>query len=500
MPDFPSRSIHLLPLLSCIALSGAFAADPQMDEIVIEVDGLPGGADEILIEDTTGQTPAVDEIVIDAGPADAPDEIVIDTGPAEASPAASAAVADTAQPAANDWPVTLRIEDVRAEYGAFTDADSEADSALYGKIEVSANWRANPQWELQLAARADAHDQHGDNDFSTLGADYGESYLRLHGERTRLTLGTQTVIWGRLDELPLADRVSTADLTRGVLDDLADRRRANPMLRAETLVGGGKLDLVWLVDFRAAELPDKDSVWYPINGTTGRILGIDPDDLPPAAVQGARIDARAPGGDGGFGMRFTRTHSFADIGMTLANTRQSTPYFRAAGPGRFEAVYPRSWAYGLDAAIDAAGATWRVEALYSSDNPVTRSDLSYTTTPAVAWGGGVEFHPGDGDTRVNLQLMGMQLIDAPRILDREEIYNVNGEIDIPFDRQRWRASLDFYVGLDQKDIYLNPEIAFLGAEPHEFYLAAHYFDGDDQTLSGFHEDHSSINLGWRAKF
>ena len=96
--------------------------------------------------------------------------------------------------------------------------------------------------------------------------------------------------------------------------------------------------------------------------------------------------------------------------------------------------------------------------------------------------------------------MGMQLIDAPRILDREEIYNVNGEIDIPFDRQRWRASLDFYVGLDQKDIYLNPEIAFLGAEPHEFYLAAHYFDGDDQTLSGFHEDHSSINLGWRAKF
>jgi hypothetical protein len=96
--------------------------------------------------------------------------------------------------------------------------------------------------------------------------------------------------------------------------------------------------------------------------------------------------------------------------------------------------------------------------------------------------------------------MGMKLLDSAGVIDRREIYNINGEIEIPFDRERWRAKLDFYAGLNDKDIYVNPEIAFLGWEPHEVYLALHYFDGAEQTLGGFHEDHSSINLGWRAKF
>jgi len=434
-------------------------------------------------------------IIIDAGggePGGGIQEIVIDD--------TSAPGETMARPADTKTTLDIRVDDVRAEYGHFGDSDSRTDNALYGKFSALVNWQPSPAWEVQLAGRIDGYREDGQDSFSTLKGDYGDSYVRFRGDNLRLTLGTQTVVWGRLDELPLADRVSTADLSRLILDDLEDRRRANPMLRAESFVGGGKLDLVWLFDFRAAELPDQDSVWYPIDRNRGRILGIDPADLPPAMVKGASISEDAPNGDGGFGARYTRTHSFADIGLTVAKTRQSIPYFRAAGPGRFEAEYPRSWAYGADAAIDAAGATWRVEVLYSSDNPVTRSDLSYTTTPALAWGGGVEFHPGDGDTRVNLQLVGMNLIDAPSILDREEIYSLNGEIEIPFDRQRWRAQLDFYLGLDAKDIYLNPEIAFLGWEPHELYLALHYFDGNAQTLGGFHEDHSSINLGWRARF
>jgi len=461
----------LLPLaFLCACIPPASAADAE-----------PVGQEEIIIIDAGG-----------AEPGGSADEIVI-----EDTPAASAS---TARPSDGPAAFDIRVDDVRAEYGHFTDSDSRTDSALYGKVSALANWQPDPSWEFQLAGRIDGYSEDGDDSVGTFKGDYGDSYVRFRGDNLRLTLGTQTVVWGRLDELPLADRVSTADLSRLVLDDLEDRRRANPMLRAESFVGGGRLDLVWLFDFRAAELPDQDSVWYPIDRNRGRILGIDPADLPPEAVRGAAISENAPDGNGGFGARYTRTHSFADIGLTVARTRQSIPYFRVAGPGRLEAEYPRSWAYGADAAIDAAGATWRVEVLYSRDNPVTRSDLSYTTTPALAWGGGVEFHPGDGDTRVNLQLVGMNLIDAPSILDREEIYSLNGEVEIPFDRQRWRAQLDFYVGLNEKDIYLNPEIAFLGWEPHELYLALHYFDGDAQTLGGFHEDHSSVNLGWRARF
>lgn len=457
--------------------------------------------EEIIIDagDGTAETPgAAGEIVIDQGMPDTGEVIIDGAATGEATIDTTPGSGQAEDIGQETW--DIRVDRLWAEYAHFGDSDSATENAWYGNASAVFNWQPNLAWELQLAGRIDGYSEDDLDSFSTIRGDYGDSYVRYRGDGFRLTLGTQTVIWGRLDGLPPSDRVSTTDLSRFVLDDLEDRRRSNPMFRAETAIGGGKLDVVWLVDFRAAEMPDKDSVWHPVDTRRGRVLGIDPDDVPPALVKGASVSEEAPDGDGGFGMRYTRTHSFADFGVTLANTRQSIPYFRAAGPGRIEAAYPRSWAYGVDAATEAAGATWRAEVLYSSDNPVTRTDMTYTTTPALIWGGGVEFHPGDGDTRVNLQLVGMNLIDAPAVIDRTEVYSVNGEVEVPFDRARWRLKLDYYIGLDDRDIYLNPEIAFLGWEPHELYLGVHYFDGDEQTFGGFHEDHSSVNLGWRAKF
>lgn len=499
----PNRNPSALPpYLLIAALAATHGPLLAADEILIEDD--IGGQSEIVI-DAGGS----DQIMIDAG---GNDEIMIDGGGSELiidnADAATddATVIDDAAPASvtgagsdSHSRLDIGLDEARLELGGFTRSRSASDRSVYGKLAASANWQPDPRWEFQAAARIDGYDEDGRDSFSDVRADYGDTYVSYRGDNIKLTLGSQTVIWGRLDELPLSDRVSTADLGRVVLDDLEDRRRSNPMLRAETFVAGGKLDLVWLVDFREAEMPDKDSVWYPIDRREGRVLGLDPDDVAPAFVRAAAIDEDEPHGDGGFGARFTRNHSFADIGMTLARTRQSIPYFRADG-NTLRAEYPRSWAVGLDAATNRAGAIWRAEAVYSSDNPVTRRDLSYTTVPALQWGLGVEMHPGDGDSRVNLQLIGNNLIDAPKILDRSEIYSFNGEIEIPFDRERWRASLDFNLGLGDKDVYLNPEITFLGFEPHELYLAAHYFDGSSKTLGGFYKDRSLINVGWRAKF
>jgi hypothetical protein len=506
------------------AAGGEIVIDDGIDAAPIIVDdGVtpPGGSDDIVIEApvTADETPVIEpgpaaggEIVIDDGidaapvvvddalqteseraPGEAADDIVID-------PPAMGTTASAKQPLVDEGRLDLRVDDLWFEYGRFPDADAASDDSVYGKVSAVANWRPTPDWELQLSGRIDGYHEHGDDPFTRVRADYGDSYVSYRNGGTRLTAGTQTVIWGRLDEIPLSDRVSTADLSRFVLDDLADRRRSSPAVRAETAVAGGTLDLVWLVDFRRAELPDQDSTWYPIDTKRGRIIGFDPADIPPAAVVGASVIEDAPDGDGGFGARYTTNSAFGDFGVTVARTRQSIPYFRAAGPGLFVAEYPRSWAVGADAAVDAAGVTWRVEALYSSDNPVTRRDGRYTTTEAISVGGGAEFFPGDGDTRVNLQLVGMNMFNAPSVLDRSETYAFNGEVEVPFDRDRWRVSVAFNLGLDATDVYLNPKVTFLGWEPHEIYAAVHLFDGDADTFGGFHEDHSSLNLGWRSSF
>ncbi len=459
--------------------------------------------EEILIEDDSGLE---GEIAIDAGDEGGgqiifDDELELDAGIDD--PFAEAEVPDLGDSHASDGlasDIAFSIDDIRLEYGQQLREASKAEGEIYAKLALSLNWQPQPQWELQLAGRMDGYSQESQTDWSELRLDYGDSFVRYRGDGFRLTAGTQTVIWGRMDEVPLSDRVSTADLSRFVLDRLEDRRRSNPVLRLESNVGSGSLDLVWLYDFRPAELPDRDSIWYPIDQVSGRILGVDRADIAPGFVQAASIVEDEPDGDGGFGVRYTASPFFGDIGLTVAHTRRSTPYYRLLAPTTFRTEYPRSWTFGADTAIDAMGATWRGEVVYTSDNPVTLRNLSYTTTEGVEWGFGVELHPGDGDARVNLQLVGSNLIDPGAIFDRTEAYSLNGEIEIPLDRERWRVKLNFLAGLDMKDLYLNPEIAFLAWEPHEFYLGLHYFDGDEQTLGGFHEDHSSVNLGWRAQF
>ena len=497
---FPS-SAALLLLASCGLTSLGTAS---ADEILIEEE--PSGGDEIMIDDgSAGGGP-----VIEQGAAGSEGVLIDDGAPGQAAPqdtliigGDSAVSTAPAMPEATGGP-RFAVDDVRLEYGQQIRDASEADREFYGKLAVSLEWQPRPEWEVRLAGRLDGYSQDGRKDWSELRADYGDSYVRYRGDGYRVTAGAQTVIWGRLDEIPLSDRVSTVDLSRFLLDKLEDRRRATPMLRAETNLGQGKLDLVWLYSFRAAELPDQDSIWYPVNRTTGRILGVNRKDIAPAVIQAATIIEDEPNGNGGFGIRYTASPYFGDIGITVAKTRRSVPYFQVVGvgPPQLKTVYPRSWAFGADTAVDAAGITWRAEVVYSSDNPVTRRDglYTYTTTPGIDWGFGAEMHPGDGDTRVNLQLVGSNLIDAPAVLDRTQAYNLNGEIETPFDHERWRASFDFFVGLDKKDLFLNPEIAFLGWEPHELYLALNYFEGDEQTLGGFHQNHSSLNLGWRAKF
>jgi hypothetical protein len=352
-----------------------------------------------------------------------------------------------------------------------------------------------------LAARVDGYSQSGKPSWDEATVDYGDSYVRYRGENLRVTLGAQTVIWGRIDEIPPTDRMSVPDLTRFILDDLQDRRRARPLLRLEGFQGNNKVDLVWYPTFRGAELPDTDSIWYPVDRARGEIIGIESNPAMAAILPGASIDDDAPAGDGGGGLRFSRTESSFDFALTAQYGRQTVPYYvYNAATNTLEAEYPRAWTLGGDVGFEAADATWRFEAAWISDLPVTRDNMTYTTVKGVNWGAGVEFHPGDGDTRVNLQLAGTNLYNTPDILDRTEIYNLNGSLEIPFAQERWRARVRFFVGLDKEDIYINPELTFLGWEPHEFYLELHHFDGEDGTLGGFHDDHSLLAVGWRAEF
>ncbi len=392
------------------------------------------------------------------------------------------------------------LDEVQLEAGHLTKSGAEADTSNYLHMAFSARWDSGSAWEARLAGRIDGYYQSGRQSPDRTQLDYGESFIRYRGEDVRFTLGAQKIIWGRIDELPPTDRMSVVDLSRFNLDDHPDRRRAAPAVRLEYFNDADKFDVVWLPDFRAAKLPDRKSIWSIVDQQKGELLGMAPTPAMSALIKGSRFTEQTPHGDAGGGVRYSHSESGFDYALTAQHVRQSIPHYELVSPGRFKARYPRSWVVGGDMGFEALDAAWSFEAAWLSDVPVTKTDVSYTTVEGLSWAAGVEFYPGDADTRVNLQLIGSNLIDAPRILDRTEIYTLNGAVDIPFAHERWRLNTRFFIGLDKKDIYINPELAYIGWEPHEIYLAAHYFTGSAGTMGGYHQNHSLLTLGWRAEF
>ena len=479
-------------------------------ELVIEEDGtVVGSGDELVIEEDGAAAGGGGELVIEEGEetlsieeADsAGDQLTIEDGPTSPTVETGVGVEAAPEAASASDSMSLKVDEIWAEYGAIPDSDSLASGQFYFHSKATAYWMPTASWEFQLSGRVDGYEQFGGPSLDDVRLDYDESFARYRSDKLRFTLGAQKIIWGRLDEIPPTDRMSTHDLTRYILDDLADRRRANPAIRLERFLGQSKLDLVYLPYFREAELPDKESVWYPVNRHTGEVIGLKLTPESSAIIKAAPIDDGAPSTDGGFGARYSAQRDGLDYAITVQKNRQSSPYFAFnADRGVLEARYPRSWVVGGDFGFEGAGATWRFEAAWLSDTPVTRTSGAYDTTESLSWGGGVDIFPGDGDARLTLQLMGMNLIDAPAVIDREEIYLFNGSFEMPFAAHQWRAEARFYVGLDERDVYFNPVLTYTGWESQEAYIGGHYFDGADGTPGGYHEDDSLITLGWRMKF
>lgn len=400
--------------------------------------------------------------------------------------------------AATPW--RFGLDYLLLEAGGFTNSD-QASSSWTGRASAFVLHRPNAAWELRAGARVDGVKQAGgDSAHSDGGVLLTDTYVRWRDGGTRLTMGTQTMVWGRVDELPVIDRLSRADLSRLPLDDLRERRLATPALRLEQNWDDVKLDAVWLPLCRCALLPDVRSAWSPVNQSTGEILGIPPSPQLADVVRNASL-SDDDGGSGGGGVRITRTGETFDVGLTLARTRQSAPYFELdPGTLALRGVHPYNNFAGVDAEWSTDAATWRTELGYTGSVPLTSPQGAMQMADAIEWAGGVEFFPGGRDTRVNLQLLARSLRTDEAVLELKHYANVNGAVESSFGDGRWKAELKFAVGLNVRDVYLAPSLTYVGWEPYEVYVAGFVFDGTARTIGGFYRQQDMIAVGLRRRF
>jgi hypothetical protein len=391
-------------------------------------------------------------------------------------------------------------DNVLVEAGALPEAP-EADAQAMLRATPYLLWLPSRSWELRAGARIEGTRQHGGNaEFTRWTAELGDTYARYRSGDTRLTLGAQTIVWGRVDEIPVIDRVSRADVTRFLLDDLDARRLALPALRWEQAMGDYKLDVVALPAFSGAALPDLRSVWSPINQQTGEVLGFAPSAGLSAFVRGARV-LEDESGSGGGALRLTQSGGGLDWGATLARTRQSLPYYLADPVAMtLTAMHPYVRFAGLDAEMVRGAVTYRTELGWSDGVPFTSPGGQLLPRKVLEWVGALEFFPGGEDNRVNLQLAARSVQGSEPILELKDYVALNGEAEAKFDQGRWKAGLRFNLGLSVRDVYLAPKVSYLGWEPHEVYLVLRHFGGESRTLGGFHQDHQNVAVGLSTRF
>ncbi|WP_163834611.1 hypothetical protein [Spartinivicinus ruber] len=393
-------------------------------------------------------------------------------------------------------------------------SDSNVSHYEYAQLNGFLQYQPSEAWEWHLGVRADYDKQVGSPDFEAFKLDYDEIYLRHRTDQFSFTIGSQIVLWGVADEVAPTDQVSVQDLTRGLIPDWENRHRAYPMLRFEYFMDSRKLDAIWLPDFRAAELPNDDSIWAPIKRDTGQVFA------PLRSFQVSQITiGEDDDGSGGGGLRYSVTAEGFDYSIALLRVKRSLPYYKlsnetlnilrtnpnplailTASDDNLIETHPYSWVVGGDITFQAWDVTWRLEGAFSSEKPATKQTLDYTTYDGFDWVFSGEFYPGDGDDRLNLQLVGSTINANDKLVDRKRVYSLNGQYEGLYSNERWRLRVRFNHGLNLHDDFIATEFAFLGWEPHEFYLASYFFDGSPRSVGGFFKNNNMFTIGWRGEF
>ena len=409
--------------------------------------------------------------------------------------------------------------DITTEAYAYTNNGSDTDLGTKFAIAPEVALRISEALDMKLSGMLTRLSENGGRDFTDAYLDYAENFIRWSNETARITLGAQKAVWGSVDGLKPTDQLGSQDFRRFVVDDFEDRRQAVPALRGELTQGDFKLDGLFSFTFRESEMADRESIWTPVDVRGGRVLGVAIPTGLGAVFQNASF-GDDDNGVGGGGIRLSKSGEAFDAALTMQRVRRSVPFYEvnpallnavsagtplttalATTPGKtVTAKHPWQTVLGGDIAVPFGSSVFRAEAAWLDNTPVYRSDLSTEHTQTLQAVAGVEFYPGDAETRVIVQgFAQIHNTEAP-LLERDEIYSLNGSVENSFDNERWAAGADYSIGIDTYDLYLNPYVSYQGIDGHNIYVEGHFFDGDNQTAGDFYQDNSFIMIGWKATF
>jgi len=317
---------------------------------------------------------------------------------------------------------------------------------------------------------------------------------------TFLTLGKQTIPWGKLDGLQVTDRFDAVRRRDYVFTDVRPDRISRWGARLETDIGEWRADLALALDPTVNQLAQPGDRFSP---TAPRQRAGLPEGVPlPPITVSDRDDIIE---DATFGLRMTRRFDGGDVSLLALSGPDTDPVFAQGGTARMPEIrlnYPHRKLYGLTASRSAGSLVWRAEAALIPDQAVNiEVGPMLAIDERIRWLGGVGLDwDAPGGFFVNAQIAVDHIQDGPEPLPRPEtdsIATLRAQKGFRNDTVYLKGE---YIGsLSDGDGFLRPALEWRLDDQFTFRAGADIIFGDHDGLFGQFEDKSRawVRMTWK---
>ena len=329
-----------------------------------------------------------------------------------------------------------------------------------------------------------------------------ELYLEYLGEAFDLRIGKQQVIWGKSDGVFITDLVSPKDLSRFLVPDFVELRRAVTGVRANGYLGNHSLDLVWVPLFSPTILPAGDSIWaaslpFPVVPT------IDPAVVPELSLE-----------NGEYFAKYSYLGSSIDLSLMGGWFWNDTPAFRVTGKTftappnpqlaslDLQGEYYQSAAFGYGVAATVGPLVLRSEGAITMDRRY-QGDFAvypdgYTEKHGIQYLVGTDF--SILGTTFGLQFIQDIILDHESALMNDEFTNTATIAMVrTFARETVRLEMLAYVGMAEPDALLKTQLVWKMTDAFELSGGAWLFFGDAGQF-GQYDGNDSVFAGAKVSF
>jgi len=327
-----------------------------------------------------------------------------------------------------------------------------------------------------------------------------ELFLRYSGASIELVVGKQQIIWGKSDGVFITDIVSPKDLSRFLVPDFVELRKAVDGVRLGGYAGGHSLELVWLPMFTPGVAPAAGTIWAPVM----------PYPVAPTITAAALPDLSL--GNGEYFARYSFMGNAVDLSLMGGWFWNDLPSFAVTGktmtPGvgltgiALQGEYYRTAALGYGVAGTIGPLVLRSEGALQLDRryqgDFTVYPQGYTEKNAVQYLVGTDF--SILGTTFGLQFIQDIIFEHDDALVNERFTNTATVMAVrSFAREALRLEMLAYLGLDNPDALFKAQLVWKITDAMELSGGTWLFFGESGQF-GQYDGNDSVFAGARISF